>query len=41
MGHQGVGTELVGVAGRVVVISRDRMLIMSWFKPLAGIISDH
>ena len=41
MGHQGGGTELVSDAGRVVVISRDRMLIMSWFEPLAGIISDH
>ena len=41
MGHRRVATELVGVAGRVVVISRDRMLIMSWFEPLAGIISDH
>jgi hypothetical protein len=41
MGHKGGGTELVGAAGRVVVISRDRMLIMSWFEPLAGIISDH
>ena len=41
MDYQGVGMELVGDVGRVVVISRDRMLIMSWFEPLAGIISDH
>jgi hypothetical protein len=33
--------ELVGDAGRVVVIGRDQVLIMSWFEPLAGIISDH
>jgi hypothetical protein len=30
-----------GRCRRVVVMSRDRVLIMSWFEPLAGITSDH
>src|SRR3954451_23077478 len=37
-GPQGGGIELVGDTGRVVVIGRDQVLIMSWFEPLAGII---